>query len=307
MRPSLKDPITELFLSWQDMTEAVDAHLTGAFSDAEALFRRADRAELWSWLYPEWERCHINVVERAPAGDSRSIPKEERDPSRFLGPGAQLALLRRDGFRCRYCGIPVIHADVRKVVQRFYPEAAPWDANDPRKRHMGFQALWLQFDQVVPHSHGGRSDEDNSVVCCALCNFGKDKYTLLQLGLSDPRHREPVEVAWDGLERLRIHESVSRARDFQPPISRKTGRESTTVVKQIHAAIGPFFIPGARISAGYVFTPPLAGKERWFKIGPDVVAREAVRGGISGCLLDCGRDKLITRGLFPEQFKDPGS
>ncbi|WP_371933304.1 hypothetical protein [Ruegeria discodermiae] len=55
----------------------------------------------------------------------------------------------------------------------------------------------------MPHSHGGLSDAENVVVSCALCNFGKHGFTLRQLGVSDPRLREPISVAWDGLERLR--------------------------------------------------------------------------------------------------------
>jgi hypothetical protein len=53
------------------------------------------------------------------------------------------------------------------------------------------------------HSRGGRSSESNVVVTCALCNFGKDKYTLRQLDVADPRLTEPVPCEWDGLERFR--------------------------------------------------------------------------------------------------------
>ena len=112
-------------------------------------------------------------------------------------------VLRRGGYRCRYCGIPVVHADIRKTASRLYPEAVVWDSRDPARQHAGFQCLWLQFDHVVPHSHGGRSTPDNVVISCALCNFGKDRFTLRQLDLEDPRSREPDPMDYDGLERLR--------------------------------------------------------------------------------------------------------
>ncbi|MEI6536720.1 MAG: DUF6508 domain-containing protein, partial [Verrucomicrobiaceae bacterium] len=41
------------------------------------------------------------------------------------------------------------------------------------------------------------------VVSCAVCNFGKDKHTLRQLDLIDPRDRPPVPTDFDGLERFR--------------------------------------------------------------------------------------------------------
>jgi hypothetical protein len=50
----------------------------------------------------------------------------------------------------------------------------------------------------VPHSHGGRSSSENVVISCALCNDGKDKYTLRQLDVADPRITPPApsRTAW---------------------------------------------------------------------------------------------------------------
>ena len=115
---------------------------------------------------------------------------------------AQMAQLHaRDGYHCRYCGIPVIRPEVRKKVCQLYPKEVTWGSTNA-SQHAGFQALWAQYDHVLPHAYGGTNDLDNLVVSCAACNFGKMSYRLEELGLSDPRERQPVQSQWDGLERL---------------------------------------------------------------------------------------------------------
>lgn len=97
---------------------------------------------------------------------------------------------------------PVIRAEVRKRIAASYPEEVPWGSTN-RTQHAAFQAMWAQYDHVVPHSRGGTNDLDNLVVTCAPCNFGKMSHTLDELGLEDPRDRPPVKSLWDGLERFR--------------------------------------------------------------------------------------------------------
>ena len=300
MQQSLKQPIPELLASWNLLSEAADAHLGGDVKGAEALFHEANMPVLWDWLYPHWEKCHLNVIDKSPPGDSMTVAKPDRHSKRFLDAPDKAAALLRDGFRCRYCGIPVIGPEVGKTVCALYPSAVLWDADDPRKRHMGFQALWLQFDHVVPHSHGGRSDLENSVVSCALCNFGKDKYTLRQLGLEDPRLRAPVPTDWDGLQRLSVAK-IARPRPSKSMPSRPlVNLQSDLSVKT--ERLRTFFLAGARLSKGYLYTLPIQGKERWFKLGPHVQAEVAARAGEVGCLLTCVEVDLLRRGLTPEEI-----
>lgn len=203
MKRSIKEPIPQIFETWVFLNQAVDAHLAGNRQLAEVLFEKADMRVVWEWLNPGWTRPDLNVVVSDPPGDTQEVPKHLRDSDRNIAPAIRSAVLQRDGYRCRYCGIPVVHADIRKLAHRLYPGVVPWEPYDVTKQHSGFACLWLQFDHVVPHSHGGRSSLDNVVISCALCNFGKDKYTLLQLNLADPRLTPPVPSKWDGLNRLR--------------------------------------------------------------------------------------------------------
>lgn len=203
MRTSIKDPIPEIFEVWEALSAAADAHLSGDAAAAEKWLRRGDDLTVWSWLNPAWIDVDQHVVEARPEGDTHPVPKSERDPDRNIRAAVRRQVLQRDGYRCRYCGIPVVPAEIRKLLAGLYPAAVPWDAADPARQHAGLQCLWMQYDHVLPHSHGGRSNSENVVITCALCNFGKHGFTLRQLGLSDPRLRDPVPVSWDGLERLR--------------------------------------------------------------------------------------------------------
>lgn len=203
MKRSIKEPIPQIFETWDFLNQAVDAHLTGNRPLAEFLFKKADMRAVWEWLNPSWSRPDLNVTHPKPLGDTQTVSKSLRDPDRLIAPAIRSAVLRRDGCRCRYCGIPVVHADIRKLAHRAYPVAVPWEPYDVTKQHAGFACLWLQFDHVVPHSHGGRSSLDNVVISCALCNYGKDKYTLRQLDIADPFLTPPIPSAWDGLERFR--------------------------------------------------------------------------------------------------------
>lgn len=203
MRHCIKEPIPAVFAARNRLVAAVDAHLAGDFESAQRNFKAADSLAVFFWLNPCWYDVEKNVVEHSPLDDTRVVARDLRDADRNISREVRRAVLARDGYRCRYCGLPVIDAEIRRIAHRLYPDQVPWDAWDLRRQHAGFSALWLQYDHVVPHSHGGRSSIENVVVSCGLCNFGKHGYTLRQLGISDPRDRTPVPTDWDGLERLR--------------------------------------------------------------------------------------------------------
>lgn len=192
LRNCLKEPIAAIFQAWDLLSSAVDAHIHGDRTSAEALFRQADMPEVWNWVNPGWIKPQLFVLVAKPDDDTVELPAVERHSSRNPSKAVKAAVLARDGYRCRYCGIPVVDANIRKIAHKLYPQAVRWDWRDPSQQHAAFQCLWLQYDHVTPHSHGGPSTEDNLVVSCALCNYGKDKYTLRQLGLADPRLRPAV-------------------------------------------------------------------------------------------------------------------
>jgi hypothetical protein len=91
----------------------------------------------------------------------------------------ELEILSRDKHCCRYCGIGVIRKEVFK-------------AYSPRIGEINF-----------PYSEGGATDASNLVTSCWSCNYGKSNCTVAELGLDDPRDREPVGIpGWVGLTEL---------------------------------------------------------------------------------------------------------
>lgn len=301
MKRSIKEPIPAISLAADAMSQAVDAHIQGQTEKAFALFKAADNPDVWAWVNPAWARPDLNVIDKKPLGDTTTISRGDRDPDRNIAPAVKAAVLSRDGHRCRYCEIPVVDAAIRKIAVSLYPGAIPWDPRDPARQHAGFQCLWLQYDHVIPHSHGGRSVPENLVICCALCNFGKDRYTLRQLGLLDPRDRPPEPTNWDGLERLRITVPTPV---IKRPASGYTRQESASASQNVEntATEQVYFLPGAWISKGYLYTPEIEGKQRWFDLRSGTVAMRGTNFGKDGCYLVCKPEAFLKRGINPQHY-----
>jgi hypothetical protein len=101
-----------------------------------------------------------------------------------------------------------VRPEVRKLLNKLYPEAARWVwPGETDQQHRGLQVMWLQYDHVLVHCRGGVTDLDNLIVACAACNFGRDRFTLEEMRMSDPRIdiRLPSwegRYTWNGLEML---------------------------------------------------------------------------------------------------------
>ena len=192
-----REPTEPVLQAARNLDRAVSAHLAGETGTAAELFARANDPEVRAWLESLWGKGSPYVtVHRLPLA-AASARVEARMPT----PEQKRALHARDGFHCRFCGVPVVRPEVRKLAVTLYPEAVTWGRINA-SQHAGFQALWAQYDHVVPHSFGGTNELDNLVVTCAGCNFGKMSYRLEELGLLDPRSFPPTPSAWDGLERF---------------------------------------------------------------------------------------------------------
>lgn len=201
-RTCFRAPVAGIFHAAELLDLAVDAHLGGDRARAGRLISEADMPEVRDWVESLWgsasrEIHRVREVEDSPP----KLDKGARDPRRAATRSQERALIARDGYRCRFCGVPLIRKEIRTAMHRTYPEALPWGATNP-EQHAAFQCLWMQFDHVLPHSRGGRTDLDNLVVTCAPCNFGRSESTLEEVGLIDPRLRPVVRTGWDGLERF---------------------------------------------------------------------------------------------------------
>lgn len=197
LRDCFSPPISEIFESARLLDRAVTAHLEGNRHLASDLIREADMQVIGDWLDPLWLH-RSNAVKPKKVDDLPPIiPRENRYKPRHALAAMRRALVARDGHHCRFCGIPLVRAEVRKELNRLYPEAAQWNARNGKEQHRGLQLMWLQYDHVKVHSRGGETTLENLVVACAACNFGRDRYTLEEMRLSDPRTNIRLPT-WDG-------------------------------------------------------------------------------------------------------------
>lgn len=127
--------------------------------------------------------------------DQRALPRDPAAETRRL-------VHERDGYYCRFCKIPVVRDKVRDAIRKHYPAAVPWNMPNITP-HAAFQCLWVQYDHILPHSRGGRSDLDNVYLTCTACNYGRNSYLLEEQDLMHPSLHAPRQGDWDGLERFK--------------------------------------------------------------------------------------------------------
>jgi hypothetical protein len=207
LRQCLLEPNSECFEAAELLSLAVDAHLAGERHEAARLIRAADIPAVREFTESAWgsgakKRHGFIAVPDAPL----FLPIKDRPKPRMPTLQTQQAVLQRDGYHCRFCGLPVIHKSMRQLVRQLYPDVLGWGSINA-SQHAAFQCLWLQFDHVLPNCRGGKSDADNVVVTCAPCNFGRMETTLAEARLIDPlSHPTPSKwtgfEVWDGLRRL---------------------------------------------------------------------------------------------------------
>lgn len=201
LRKCLRDPIPEIFDASRYLDAAVSAHLSGNHKLAEELIKYSDMPVLRDWTESLWGSDSPYVKKRNIPGAPPSLHKDQRINVRMPTASEKQELHDRDGYVCRFCGIPVIRMEIRKAIQEEYPSALSWGSKNI-EQHAAFQAMWLQYDHVLPHARGGNNELRNIVITCAPCNYGRCDSLVEEVGLLDPRDRDPVKLTWDGLERF---------------------------------------------------------------------------------------------------------
>ena len=201
LRRCLREPIPEIIEAARLLDAAVSAHLVVKPLLAKELISLANMEAIRSWTESIWgaNSPHVNVYK----GLGRPTVPPERSGSRMPTDVACRALIVRDGYHCRFCGIPLVRAQTRKRILAAYPDLTFWGRRNI-EQHAAFQAMRVQYDHIVPHSAGGTNELSNLVITCAPCNYGRMGYTIDEVALEDPRLRAPVIAQWDGLERFRV-------------------------------------------------------------------------------------------------------
>jgi len=203
IRRYMYEPIYKAFQSAALLSDAVDAHLHGDVVGAKRLLVEADIDEIRAWQWPIESKLPWKRLSNEPL----SLLKQARAKPRHPTGATRQIVIDRDGYHCRFCGLPVISSDVRKCLSVLYGEAIPWSRKF-HECHAGFQCLTMSFDHVLPHERGGTSDPENIVVACGPCNYARMSFTLREVEVDHPlkhpsytRHWFGYD-RWDGLTRL---------------------------------------------------------------------------------------------------------
>lgn len=199
-RQFLRAPIPEIEMAAESLKLAAEAHVAGHRERAAALLEEANKSAVRQWTESIWGKGG----EYAVSGAFKSMPAfvkgvTERMPTLEL----QRELHRRDGFYCRFCGIPVVRKPVREYFRAQYLEVRVWGRKND-EQHAALQCMWAQYDHLLPHSRGGQNTLRNLVVTCAPCNYGRMQYTLEEARLQNPLERAPRVGPWNGLENLLV-------------------------------------------------------------------------------------------------------
>lgn len=218
-------PIPELYIAADLLQKAAEAFIASDMTTAAKLIAEADadpvlmESPIFDWsetlfygknlsngktICPDYRAKLL-----ARVADSQK-PIALKNVSTSIPARVQSQVIQRDGYFCRYCGVPVIDAKAQSCLRKAFPKEFRWGPNGshvgkPRNihKHVAFQALDLDLDHVAPRSLGGENTVDNLIVSCAPCNTVKAHYTLAELRLNDPRARPPVIAEgfenWNGL------------------------------------------------------------------------------------------------------------
>lgn len=146
------------------LSSGVDAHLAGDRKTADRCFAEANSPVVWQYTDAGWgagcrvRHGFISIPDGPPylAKDARPVP-------RMPTTATKKAVVERDGYHCRFCGIPVVDPAIRTLLNREYPDTVTW-TNRNAGQHAAFQCMWLQYDHVLPNSRGGESSLENVVV-----------------------------------------------------------------------------------------------------------------------------------------------
>jgi len=200
-RICFRTPIPAITVAANYLDEAVSAHTAKRPERAEELIKLANMPVIEEWGESLWGKASPYIQYRRVADAPPTFALAQRERLRMPTSAERHALHLRDGYHCRFCAIPLIRREVRDQFRKLYPLAVSW-GRTAKTQHAAFLTMWAQYDHILPHSRGGNNDLENLIVTCAPCNFGRMSYTLDEVGLADPRKREPVHSNWDGLERL---------------------------------------------------------------------------------------------------------
>jgi HNH endonuclease len=206
-------PLAPLPLPWQftvafgAIHDGIRRVADGDISEAKALLARFPDKEARDWGIKHGQvsgRYRWRLLGEPPCPPAAGPRFGPRTVSVVLAH----KVYERDGYQCRYCGLPVIPREVLRATTLVVGSTVFGTGKPNNDNHGGALLSWAQVDHVVPWNLGGVTDLSNLVTSCWACNYGKHNYALEQIAVMDPRTRMPVArrdgswYRWDGLMSL---------------------------------------------------------------------------------------------------------
>ena len=139
------------------------------------------------------------------SGESVDLPenrtgasKEASDPRRNPAPAVHAEVFCNDGFKCRYCGVPIIPFPMLNLISAIWPSQFPHHGHGKvGECHIAYLTIAGSLEHAVAGTKGGDwLDSDNLISACWSCNLSKSDRSIDELGWLV---LEPVRDDWHGL------------------------------------------------------------------------------------------------------------
>jgi len=200
MRNSFLTPIPEIDKALDYLSISADALLNEDLVSASSFLRLADMSEIARFYKRIAGKTDLSI-HRQSFQPKDKLPKELRVESRMPSKKIEEMVFKRDGWRCRFCDKRVISRMTRRIFINRFPTETHWVSAE-YERHTSLHSQAASLDHILPHSRGGDNAKTNLVTACGPCQFGRNCWTLEEVEFNDPRERQPIVDAWDGLTRM---------------------------------------------------------------------------------------------------------
>ena len=192
-KPEWMNKEVDLFIS------AVEAFIAGNKNVCIEIISQIRSDEITEWYIEHGQmsgrhrKLQLNIT--PPETIDISLRDPVRSPAKI-----QQKVFERDSYHCRYCGGKLISQEFLRTFIKSLNSPLFSRGETNLSTHGIIHITWPVADHVIPWNKGGRTSLVNLVSSCAPCNYGKDGYTIEQLGIADPFERSAKNSNWKGFK-----------------------------------------------------------------------------------------------------------
>ena len=180
--------------------DAVKLAAEGLLEESQKMLLNINSQELMSWFVDVGQNSGQYRIKI-----TGNYKKRENSGAREQWPAnREVEVLRRDNYCCCYCGIRLVHRKQLEAFTKLVGKSAFPNGKSNSERHGIRFLVTATFDHISPMSESSDSNRnviENIVASCWSCNFGKNYFTLDELGLDFPKAKNHSKE-WDGLTGL---------------------------------------------------------------------------------------------------------